>query len=122
MKAVAPRSVDEYIAQQPPAFQPQLEKLRAIIRSVAPDAEEGISYQVPCFRHHYMLVGIGVNKKYCSLYVMSPSLVKAMKGELEKVQVSGATLHFLPDQALPTALIKKIVKARMQENVAKAKK
>ena len=113
-------NIDHYIAQQDAVYQPQLEKLRDLIRSIVPDATESISYQVPCFKHHYMLVGIGVNKKYVSLYTMSPGLVKAMKGDLEKVLVSGATIHFLPDQALPVALIKKIVKARMQENEARA--
>jgi uncharacterized protein YdhG (YjbR/CyaY superfamily) len=67
-----------------------------------------------------MLVGFGVNKKYCSLYTMSPSLVKAMKDDLKDVKVSGATVHFDPNEKLPVALIKKIVKARMKENEALA--
>jgi uncharacterized protein YdhG (YjbR/CyaY superfamily) len=47
---------------------------------------------------------------------MSPTLVKAMKDELKTVKLSGATIHFSPDEKLPVALIKKIVKARMKEN------
>jgi uncharacterized protein YdhG (YjbR/CyaY superfamily) len=118
--AVAPKDTDEYIALLPLPFRGTLEKLRILIQSVAPEAQEMISYQIPCFKYYYMLVGIGANKQYCSLYVMSPPLVAAMKAELKGVKVSGATIHFEPDAPLPVALIKKIVKARMQENKEKA--
>jgi len=117
---VAPKDTDEYIAMLPVAFRGTLEKLRALIQSLAPEAQEMISYQIPCFKYYYMLVGIGANKQYCSLYVMSPPLVAAMKEELKGLKVSGATIHFEPDAPLPVALIKKIVRARMQENKEKA--
>ena len=120
MNAIAARNVDEYIVMQPEAYRPTLERLRSLIKSVAPKAEEGISYHVPVFKFHYMLVGIGVNKKYCSLYTMSPSLVKAMKDDLKNVKVSGTTIHFNPDEKLPVTLIKKIVKERMLENQERA--
>src|SRR3569833_1413701 len=117
---VTPQTIDEYIAMQPEAFQPTLHELRSIIRSLVPSATESISYQVPCFKHHYMLVGIGVNKNFSSLYTMSPPLVKKMKDDLKGIILSGATLHFPPGQPLPVGLIEKIVKARMQENEIKA--
>lgn len=110
------KTVEEYIAGQPETFRTTLEQLRSIIRSVVPKAEEMISYQVPSFKHIYMLVGIGASKDYCSLYTMSPGLVKSLKDELTKVKVSGATLHFPPGKPLPAALVKKIVKARVKEN------
>lgn len=117
---VAPKDTDEYIAMLPVPFRATLEKLRALVQSIAPEAQEMISYQIPCFKYYYMLVGIGANKQYCSLYTMSPPLVAAMKAELKGVKVSGATIHFEPDAPLPIALIKKIVRARMQENKEKA--
>ncbi|MEO7989002.1 MAG: DUF1801 domain-containing protein [Chryseolinea sp.] len=115
-----PLNIDDYIAMQPETFRSTLEELRAIIKSVVPKAEESISYQVPSFKHYYMLVAIGTNKKYCSLYTMSSTLTKELKDELKGVTVSGMTLHFLPGTKLPTALIKKIVKARAKENETKA--
>jgi uncharacterized protein YdhG (YjbR/CyaY superfamily) len=63
-----------------------------------------------------MLVGIGTNKKYCSLYTMSSKLVKQMKNELAGCMLSGMTLHFNPGEPLPTEIITRIVLARMQEN------
>jgi uncharacterized protein YdhG (YjbR/CyaY superfamily) len=124
MNAMPARSIDEYITMQPDAYRPVLEKLFTIIKSAALQAEELISYQIPSFKYYYMLVGFGVNKKYCSFYTMSPTLVKAMKEELKTVKLSGATIHFSPDEKLPIELIRKIVKARMKENkeLAKLKK
>ena len=115
-----PQTIDEDIAMQPGAFQPMLQELRAIIKSIAPQAEELISYQVPSFKWHYMLVGFGVNKKFCSLYPMSTSINQKMADELNGIKISGTTLHFVPGQPLPTELIKKIVLTRVQENETKA--
>lgn len=96
-----PRDAEEYIAQQPPEFRPTLEELRTIIFDTAPQAIESISYQLPCYKYLYMLVGIGVNKKYCSFYTMNPGLVKTLKEDLKDIKVSGSTLHFSPGQPLP---------------------
>jgi uncharacterized protein YdhG (YjbR/CyaY superfamily) len=117
---VEPQTIDEYIAMQPEPFKSGLHELRAIIKSLVPNAEEMISYQVPCFKYHYMLVGIGVNKNYLSLYPMSSSLTKKMSDDLKGIKISGTTLHFVPGEPLPKALIEKIVMTRMQENELKA--
>lgn len=117
--SITPKNIDDYIARQPEEFRPTLEKLRTIIRSLVPQAEESISYQVACFKYRYMLVGIGANKNYCSLYTMSPSLASALKKEFKEVKISGATIHLPPSEPLPVALIKKIVKTRVKENEAK---
>jgi uncharacterized protein YdhG (YjbR/CyaY superfamily) len=90
--------------------------MREIILSVVPQAEESISYQIPCFKYLYMLVGVGTNKNSCSFYTMSPPLVKQLKDELKDIKTSGATLHFAPNKPLPEELITKIVKARIKQN------
>lgn len=109
-------NIDDYIALQPVEFRPQLEKIRSLVLSIVPDAIESLSYQTPCFKYIYMLVGMGVNKKYCSFYTMSPPLIKALQPELKGINISGTTLHFLPQDPLPTGLLEKIVKARVKEN------
>jgi uncharacterized protein YdhG (YjbR/CyaY superfamily) len=109
-------TIDDYIALQPEEFRPMLAQLRAIVLSIVPEAKESISYQVPCFKYIYMLVGIGVSKKYCSFYTMSPSLTKALKEDLKGFRVSGSTIHFVPQEPLPVPLIEKIIKARVKEN------
>ena len=115
-KEEQPELFNNYLAQQEPQFKQCLIDLRALIKSIVPEAEETFSYQVHCFKNIYMLVGIGANKKFCSLYTMSTHLVKKMKNELAGCKISGTTLHFKPDEPLPADIITKIVLARMQEN------
>jgi uncharacterized protein YdhG (YjbR/CyaY superfamily) len=118
-----PYSFSSFLSTQEAQFRPCLSALHQLIRSVVPpDTEETFSYQVHCFKYIYMLVGIGTSKKYCSLYTMSSGLVKKMKNELAACKISGMTLHFNPDEPLPTEIITRIVLARMQENEALAMK
>lgn len=111
--------IEEYIERQPALFRKKLSEMRHLINTLVPQAEEVFSYQVGCFKLQYMLVGIGVTKNSCSLYTMSPGLVKEMKSRLknEGIQVSGATLHFDPDEPLPVAIIEEIIQKRIQENL-----
>ena len=120
MKATGQQIFDDYLGKQDDLFKPCLVKLRDIILSVMPGAEESFSYQAHCFKHVYMLVGIGVTKDFCSLYTMSPPLVKKMKEELKGYNVSGATIHFRPDEPLPEDIIRKIVLTRANDNEALA--
>jgi len=121
MKNPAPHDAIEYILLQSEKFRNNLEQLRDIIFSEVPEAEEVISYGIPCFKHHYMLVGIGVTKTVCSFYTMNPELVKSMKDELADIKHSGSTLYFPPQKPLPEKLIRKIIQIRIKENEAKKK-
>lgn len=113
-----PEEVDAYLADMPPDIRAALEQLREVIRAAAPEATERVSYGVAVFRHQGSLVGFGAppSKRHCSLFVMSPALVARMKDELAGYKVSGATIHFQPDEPLPRALVTRLVKARIEEN------
>ncbi len=108
--------IDEYIAHQPEAYRAKLMEIRAIVLSVVPDAEQLISYQVPSFKYIYMLVGMGVTKTHCSLYIMSSVLSKKLKQQSGFEGLKGTTLHFDLSSPLPTDLIKQIVALRVAEN------
>jgi uncharacterized protein YdhG (YjbR/CyaY superfamily) len=112
-------TVDEYLAVVPDDVCKVLQKLRHTIKSIVPEAEERIAYRVPIFRLQRDLVGFSAQtnpqKRLCSFYTMSPPLAKAMKKDLQGYEVSGATIHFTPENPLPTALVKKIVHARVKE-------
>jgi uncharacterized protein YdhG (YjbR/CyaY superfamily) len=86
-----------------------------VIREIAPDCTERVSYGIPIFRLSKDLVGISAQKNHCSLHTMSPSLVEAMGEALSGVRVSGATLHFDPHSPLPQELVEQIVRARILE-------
>ena len=111
----APQEVDAYLAPLPDDVRAALERLRAVIREVAPECTERVSYGIPIFRLNKDLVGISAQKSHCSLHTMSPPLVEAMGEALSGVRVSGATIHFDPQSPLPRELVKQILRARMRE-------
>ena len=62
-----PKDIDSYIAEQSEEVQPILQKLRQTIKKAAPKAEEVISYQMPAFKYHGMLVYFAANKNRTKL-------------------------------------------------------
>ena len=59
-----------------------------------------------------MLVAFGATANHCAFYTMSGSTLKAFKNELEGYDTSKGTIRFQPDKPLPTALVRKLVKAQ----------
>lgn len=112
---------DDYIAQQPENFRDTLFDLYLTIKELVPDAEETLTHGVPCFKLYYMLVGVGVTKKYVSLYVMDPQLVAQLAHVPDGVKKSGTTIHFLPNKELPKEFIATIVAARVAQNKERAR-
>ena len=111
----APEEIDAYLAALPDDVRSSLERVRSIIREIAPECTERVSYGIPIFRLRKDLVGISAQKNHCSLHSMSPSLIKAMAEELNGVKVSGATIHFTPEKPLPKELVESILRERMKE-------
>ena len=108
-------SIDEYLEALPENIRRELQRLREIIHSVAPEVTERVSYGIPIFRLNRDWVGIGAMKDHCSFFLMSPPLAKKMKDELKEFKVSGATIHFQPGKPLPEDLVRKILAARLGE-------
>jgi uncharacterized protein YdhG (YjbR/CyaY superfamily) len=111
----APAEVDAYLTPLPDDVRSSLERVRSIIRETAPECTERVSYGIPIFRLRKDLVGMSAQKNHCALHSMSPPLMKAMAKELQGVKVSGATIHFTPENPLPRELIERIVRERMKE-------
>ena len=118
-----PRSIEEYLAALPEPSRRALEQLRKTIKDAAPEAIETISYQMPTFKEHgRVLVSYGAFKDHCSLFPASKG-VMAAHGEALRPYFSGkGTLHFTVDRPIPPALVKKIVKTRIQENRARGRR
>ena len=115
------KNVDEYLAAAPEDVRSVLEKLRKTIRSAAPKAEEVISYQIPMFKYHGPLVFFAAFRNHCSFYVVSKPIMEVFTSELKPWDTSGTTIHFSAKNPLPASLVKKIVKARIEENEARVK-
>jgi uncharacterized protein YdhG (YjbR/CyaY superfamily) len=114
-------AVDSYLAAQPEKVRALLEKLRGTIRQAAPDAEEIISYRIPAYRYHGLLVFFAAFKNHCSFFPGSLSVIKKMAAELESYPVSRGTIRFTVEQPLPAALVKKMVRERVRQNLEKVK-
>lgn len=119
MEMKKPSTVDEYIAQFAPETQRTLQQVRALIKKTAPDAEEVISYAMPGYKWNGMLVWFAGYGHHLGFYPM-PSALTAFKSELSKYKSSKGAVQFPLDQKMPIALITKMIKFRMQENLIKA--
>lgn len=113
--------VDKFIAAYPKEVQEILNKVRATIRAAAPDAQETINYGIPTFTLNGNLVHFSALKTHIGFYP-TPSGVEKFKKELSKYEGAKGSVKFPLDQPIPYALITKIVKFRVKENLAKAKK
>lgn len=115
-----PAAVDAYLANLRTDERQALERLRKLIRETVPHVEERVSYGTAVmFSLGRDLVGFVSQPKHLSFFMASAKLALAMKREIAKTHaVSGATIHFSPDNPLPTSLVKKIVRARARENAS----
>jgi uncharacterized protein YdhG (YjbR/CyaY superfamily) len=118
----APKDVDEYLAGVPEPARSTLNKIRAAIRSaVPPEATETISYRIPAFKYKGVLVWFAAFSNHCSLFPTA-SVVEAFKNELKDFSTSTGTIHFPTNKPLPTALVKKLVKARVAQSENKKRR
>jgi uncharacterized protein YdhG (YjbR/CyaY superfamily) len=112
-------SIDEYIAEFPPETQQVLRELRDLIRSIAPDATETISYAIPTFdlngKH---LVHFAGYKHHVGLYP-TPTGMEAFKDDLEPYASGKGSAQFPLGQPLPVDLIRRIVEFRVEEVIRK---
>jgi uncharacterized protein YdhG (YjbR/CyaY superfamily) len=114
-------SVNEYIASFPPATQKVLEEVRAIVKSVAPDAREKISYQIAAFElNGRNLVHFAGWKKHVSLYPV-PAGSEAFERQIAKYVDGKGTVKFPLDEPLPVKLIERIVKLHLKVNQEQTK-
>jgi uncharacterized protein YdhG (YjbR/CyaY superfamily) len=119
-KKAAVSGVDEYLAGVPEPARGTLEKLRKTIRAAAPkEATEGMSYGMPAFFHCGALVAYAAFKGHCSLFPMNGRLIEEMGEELKGYKTSKGTIQFAMEKAPPAALVRKIVKKRVEENEGK---
>lgn len=114
-----PQNIDEYVAGFPEDVQELLEKVRATIREAAPDAEEAIKYQIPTFTLNGNLVHFAAFKNHIGFYP-APRGIEAFKDELSAYKGAKGSVQFPFGEPIPYELIGRIVRFRVQENLAKA--
>jgi len=113
--SIVPASVDEYLAAVDEPARAILVRMRALIRSaLPPEATEIVSYRMPAFKLKKVLLWYAAFSNHCSLFPTA-AVIDAFKDELKGFEIAKGTIHFPLDKPLPAALIKKIVKVRLQQ-------
>src|SRR5262245_36601251 len=115
------KNIDAYLAEQPPATRAILQKIRATVRQAVPEAEEAISYCMPCFRLNGALVYFAAFNDHIGFFPTSSATAK-FKKELARYDTAKGTVRFPHGTPVPYGLIGRIAKFRAKENLAKAKK
>ncbi|MBS3945632.1 MAG: DUF1801 domain-containing protein [Melioribacter sp.] len=113
--------VEEYLSVFPEEIIELLQTLRTAIKEAAPEAEEVISYNMPAYRYHGILVYFAAYKNHIGFYPGSSLINEVFKKDLVKYKTSKGTIQFPLDQQLPIKLIQKIVRFRVMYNLDKTK-
>ena len=113
-------TIDEYITSLPDDVQMLLQKIRNTIHEAAPEATEAIKYGIPTFILNGNLVHFGGYKNHIGFYP-APMGIEAFKEETAQYEAGKGTLQFPFDKPLPLDLVTRIVKFRVEKNLAKKK-
>ena len=114
-------NIDDYISDFSVETQKYLNEMRELIRKLAPDSVESISYAIPTFSLNgkYLVYFAGF-KNHIGLYP-TPVGMEAFKEELLNYKTGKGSVQFPLNKPLPIALITKIVKYQIEQNELKAK-
>ena len=106
--------IDKYIDSFPTSTKEKLVQLNQIIRGLLPMATEKMSYQMPTYYYHENVVHFAGYKKHIGFYP-TPSAVEIFEKELGNFKYAKGSIQFPLDQPLPTDLIIRIVRCRLDE-------
>lgn len=118
MKKTDASTVNDYIAGFPPAVRKKLEEIRSIIRRMAPEASEYISYGMAAYKQGGILVYFAAQKDHVGFYPL-PSAIERFKTELSAYKHSKGAVQFPYEKALPVEMIERMISFRVIENEAK---
>lgn len=114
MESKRPATIAEYIQAAPSAGQPHLRRLYALLKQVAPEAEEAIKWGTPFFVEPRFLFAFSAHKAHLSFTPTAAGLAP-FRDELEAHRTTKGMLQVPYDAPLPEALIRKMAKHRLRE-------
>jgi uncharacterized protein YdhG (YjbR/CyaY superfamily) len=121
MKRRMAKNIDDYVNRCPKEVQRRLTQMRMTIRKAAPEAREKISYGIPTLALDGNLVHFAAFKNHIGFYP-TPSAITAFSEQLASYKRSKGSVQFPLDEPLPLALVSRMVKFRVKEQLSKGKK
>ncbi|UJH92796.1 DUF1801 domain-containing protein [Antarcticibacterium sp. 1MA-6-2] len=115
-----PENIDDYIGTFHENVQQLLQQVREAILKAAPQAQEVISYAIPTYVLAGNLVHFAAFKNHIGFYP-GPSAIAEFRQELTKYKGAKGSVQFPLKEPIPFETISKIVKFRVEENLARAK-
>lgn len=113
-------TVDEYLDFFPMETQKLLKEIRETIKKNAPEATEKISYNIPAYFHHGILIYFAGYKNHVSIYP-APRNEPIFEIELKAYKGGKGTIQFPLNKPLPIGLIERIILFKKAENEKKKK-
>jgi len=107
MASKRPATIAEYILAAPAAGQPLLRQLYALLKSVAPQAQEAIKWGNPFFVEPRFVFAFSAHKAHCN-FVPAAAALKEFRKELEGYKTTKGLVQLPYDQPLPEDLIRKL--------------
>ena len=120
MEPIKYKTVGEYFSTLQEDTRPMMEEMRKTIKQAAPKAVEVISYNMPAIKQHSVLVYYAANKEHIGFYPTARP-IEVFKKELAGYKTSKGAIQFPLCKPIPKALVKNIVKFRMEQDAEKAK-
>jgi len=118
MNREPPKNIDDYVDRFPKEVQRLLTQMRLTIKQAAPQAKEKISYGIPTLALDGNLVHFAAFKHHIGFYP-TPSAITAFGKELSSYKCSKGAVQFPLDEPLPLALVSRMVKFRVTEQLRK---
>ena len=113
-------ATDDYLDDLQPAEKVALERVRAVVAGLAPDASEGTSYGVPAFIYAGRpLLGFSATKMHLSIFPFSPAAIETVKERLDGFDLAKGTIRFSPDTPVPADVLADLIRARKQQIATK---
>lgn len=113
MASKRPTTIAEYIRAAPPEGQPHLRRLYAILKRVAPRAEEAIKWGAPFFVEPRFLFSFSAHKAHCN-FAPTPQALQAFHEQLEQHKTTKNYLQIPYDEPVPVDLVRQIAEYRVQ--------
>jgi uncharacterized protein YdhG (YjbR/CyaY superfamily) len=112
-------SFDDYFSSFPENTRKKLEQIRTIVKEVVPEAQETISYNMPAYKFHGILLYFAAHNEHIGFYPGDAKTLTVFQNQIEGFETSKGTIRFPLDKPLPLSLIRTIIQFRANTNSEK---